>query len=57
VNLQDGHVYAFVLKPDKAHEVLSEYNALKTNARQIGAYFVLPKRVAKAVSVAPLFKK
>jgi hypothetical protein len=54
MNMQDGHVYAFVFQPRKAHEVLSEYNALKKNARQIGAYFILPKRVAKAVGVAPL---
>jgi hypothetical protein len=54
MNMQDGHVYAFVFQPRKAHEVLSEYNALKKNARQIGAYFILPKRVAKVVGVAPL---
>jgi hypothetical protein len=33
MNMQDGHVYAFVFQPRKAHEVLSEYNALKMNAR------------------------
>jgi hypothetical protein len=39
VNMQDGHVYAFVLKPEKAHEVLFEYNALKKNARQTWRLF------------------
>lgn len=56
VKVFDRHDYVFLLNPERAHSLLTEYIALKRKATQVGAYFILPKQIARAQAVAPLLR-